>query len=74
MRKIINKSELQVQKRTLRKIMLEVISCRRKREVRHKKSIWHGSYIRGREERRPVRYSDFYHKPRNQDSEEYAER
>lgn len=74
MRKIINKSELKVQKRTLRKIMLQVISCRRNREVRHKKSIWHGSYIRGREERRPVRNSDFYHRLRNESSEDRVER
>lgn len=68
-RKIINKKCKYVQKRTVQKLMIELISMRLKDEVRHKKSIKHGSAIRGRKEKIPTDVRDFNGK--NVAEEEY---
>jgi hypothetical protein len=49
-----------VQKRTLRRCMLEVISMRRKGEVRHKDSISCGASKRGWKEKIPKNRKDLY--------------
>lgn len=60
LRKILQKQRTYVQKRNLRKLMLELISMRRKGEVRHRDSIRHGSAKRGRSEKAPKNRIDFY--------------
>ena len=59
-RKIIDGSTQHVQKRTTRKAMLEVISMRRKGEVRHRNSIRVGAHLRGWEEKEIKSWRDYY--------------
>ena len=58
-----------VQKRTLRKCMLEVISMRRKGEVRHRDSIVIGAYLRGWKEKTPIERRDFYSQQNDSETE-----
>lgn len=55
-----SESQRRVQKLVARKAMLEVISMRRKGEVRHRASIAHGAHLRGRQEREIQTQRDYY--------------
>lgn len=57
--KFLHGQHIHMQKRTLRVIMLEVISMRRKGEVRHRNSIRTGAYLRGQVEKTPTRQHHF---------------
>jgi len=48
LRDVILERSQRVQKRTVRKVMLEVISIRRKGEIRHRDDIRYGAELRGR--------------------------
>lgn len=48
--------------------------ARANNEVRHKKSILHGSYLRGRDEREPTRTRDFYNGNNDLDNDQRRER
>lgn len=61
--------QLTVQKRTLRKIMLQLISMRRKGEVRHRDSIHHGAAKRGKLEKVPAKRTDYYKPHGDSDTE-----
>lgn len=69
MRYIINGKRRFVYKRTAKRAMLELVSMRRKGEVRHRHSIRHGSAVRGREEKVPSKRQDFYHPTGDDDLE-----
>lgn len=56
----INGRKKHVQKMTVRVVMMEIISMRRKNEVRHRDSIKHGSEIRGRTEKAVKSDRDLY--------------
>jgi hypothetical protein len=58
-----------VQKAKLRSCMLEVISMRRKGEVRHKDSIEAGAYLRGWSEKIPKGHQDLYRRHGSRDTE-----
>lgn len=60
MRDVTLGRQMRVQKRTVRKVMLEVISIRRKGEVRHKDSIRAGARLRGRNEKEVKSKRDLY--------------
>jgi hypothetical protein len=66
---IVRRKRRYVQKRTLRKLMLELISMRRKNEVWHRDSIKHGSHLRGHKIKQPVDRKDFYHPHGDDDNE-----
>jgi len=73
LRGLANGRPYSVQKRIVRKVMLEVISMRRKNEVRHRDSIRHGAKQRGREEKVPSARRDFY-RPQGDDENEARKR
>ena len=58
--KFMSGEHVVMRKRTLKRIMLELISMRRKGEVRHKDSIRTGAYLRGQEEKTPRHRRDFH--------------
>jgi hypothetical protein len=58
-----------VYKRVAKRILLEVISMRRKNEVRHRDSIAHGASVRGKSEREIESVRDYY----NYNGDELAE-
>lgn len=62
-----------VQKKTVKRVMMAVISMRRKNEVYHKDSIRHGASARGRKVKRPTERTHFY-KPGGDDDNEYRRR
>jgi len=66
---MFNGSTKFVQKRTLRKCMLEIISMRRKGEVRHRDSIIYGAAKRGEVEKIPRDSKDFYRPHGSRDTE-----
>jgi len=57
---VVLERQMRVQKRTVRKCMLEVISMRRKGEVRHRDSIRAGAKLRGRNEKEVKTRKDLY--------------
>ena len=59
-RDVVLERQMRVQKRTVRKCMLEVISMRRKGEVRHRDSIRAGAKLRGRNEKEVKTRKDLY--------------
>jgi hypothetical protein len=56
-------------KRTMRAVMLEVISMRRKNEVRHRESIARGSYLHGEIEKKVTRRIHLYRPHGDNDTE-----
>lgn len=66
---IINGRTKSVQKKTVRKALLELISIRRKNEVRHRDSIHHGSLVRGRKEKEVKLKKDLYRPHGDSDAE-----
>lgn len=70
LRNILNSNgQRHVQKAVARRAMLEVISMRRKNEVRHRDSIQHGSLARGRQEKEVKIKQDLYVPHGDEDSE-----
>lgn len=62
MRRVINGKSQYVRKQTFKRLMLELISMRRKGEVRHRDSIKNGTAMRGKVEKVPTTRQD-YNKP-----------
>lgn len=58
-----------IQKETVRRALLLLQELRASGEVRHKDSIAHGSYLRGRPEKIPTARKDFYVKHGDDDTE-----
>lgn len=57
---IHRKQVYKVKRKTARKIIAALHEVRQAEEVRHRKSIRHGAYLRGREEKTPQHRSEFY--------------
>lgn len=56
-----------VQRDTARRILMTLRECRSHDEVRHRKSIAHGAYLRGREEREVTNVKQLYRRTDNSD-------
>jgi hypothetical protein len=69
LRQILGGESQFVKKATFKRLMIELVSMRRKNEVRHKDSIRHGASMRGRTERVPINRRDFYHPHGDEDNE-----
>lgn len=67
-------SHTKITKKFAKKIVYLLAELVRSGEVRHKKSIKHGSYLRGRKERVPLKAKDFYHGGSDRDNEQRRER
>ena len=72
LRRIRKEKPTKIKRRTARKIVQLVHELNGSQEVRHKDSIRHGSYIRGREEKLPEKKGDFY--KRDGDVEKISDR
>lgn len=66
---IVREKRQYVQKRTLRTLMLELISMRRKGEVWHRDTILHGSQLRGHTVKKPTERHDYYTSHGDDDNE-----
>jgi len=72
LRNIRRNNPLKIKRRTARQIVSLVHELNGTNEVRHKDSIRHGSYLRGREEKTPTIKGDFY--KRDGDEEKNSDR
>lgn len=72
LRRLRKGNPLKIKRRTARKIVALTHELNGTGEVRHRDSIVHGSYIRGREEKLPEKKGDFY--KRDGDEEKISDR